>query len=150
MLTQLAASVVAGAVGAAGGGAAEIPILPRTLHITSAAANGGHVLTGRANGGNAGNGLEQWTGFITQEQAPAFFDTVCNYQSYLAEVHPQRGYVFDQFSSYHAGCSYLTGFFNWPGWDGIYVVEDTRFRCKFISDTTAAGDDFQVIGDLTD
>lgn len=119
-------------------------------HTVQAMANGGHILIGRGSeyeGTGAYRGLEYWSAFRTSETTP-FWDTVCNYQSYMAEIGPDGWTYFTQYSSRRSGCSYLIGYFDWPNWTSWYR-EDTRFRAKWDSDNTIGGD-WQVIGDLRD
>lgn len=121
-----------------------------TGHSVRTWANGGHVLQAIGDeheGTGSSAGLEYWSGFRTSESTP-FWDTVCNYRSYLAEIGPDGRTYFTQYSSRHSGCSLLIGFFDWPGWSSWYR-EDTRFRAKWDSDNTIGGD-WQVIGDLKD
>ncbi|HEX7096141.1 MAG TPA: hypothetical protein VF183_09670 [Acidimicrobiales bacterium] len=77
------------AAASAGAAAAAVVASPAhaTFHSTTALANGGHVLGFSANETEVGSGLEYWDEFRTQEAAP-LWDTVCNWQSFLAERHP--------------------------------------------------------------
>lgn len=122
-----------------------------TTHSVRTTANGGHVLQAVGSeheGTGAYAGLEYWQDIRTTETTP-WWDTVCNYQSYLAEIAPDgRTYRFTQYSSRHSGCSFLIGYFDWPGWESWYQ-EDTRLRAKWDSDNTVNGD-WQTIGDLRD
>lgn len=139
---------VLGALAAGGVAPLLLPgVAAATPHQVQTLANGGHVLIFRADETEVGGGLEHWSNFRTSETAPVG-DTVCNYQSYLAEQHPRYGWIFDQYSSRHRSCSFMLAFFDWPNWEANYV-EDTRFRGKWRSDNTVGGN-WQTIGDLKD
>jgi hypothetical protein len=121
-----------------------------TSHSVRTWANGGHVLQGSGSeyeGSGSTAGLEYWYDLRTSESTQ-WWDTVCNYQSYLAEIGPSGSVYFTQYSSRHSGCTLLFGLFHWPNWESWYL-EDTKFRCKWDSDDTVDGA-WQVIGDLRD
>jgi hypothetical protein len=129
---------------------ADVPPAFATTHSVRTSANGNHLLQGVGSeheGSGAYAGLEYWEDFRTSESTP-FYDTVCNYQSYMAEIGPDGRTYFTQYSSRHSGCSFMFAFFDWPNWEAWYR-EDTRFRAKWDSDNTINGD-WQVIGDLRD
>lgn len=110
--------------------------------------NGAHFAWARGDATNQGNGLEFWRDLAIYETSP-LWDTVCNYQAYMAEYAPDgHTLIWSEFTNRHGGCSWQLGLFNFPHWEANYR-EDTRFRCKWFSDNTPA-DNWIALGDLKD
>ena len=116
-------------------------------HSVQTLVNGGHHLILQGDEHEVGSGLEHWFNIRSSETAP-IFDTVCSYQGWMGEIHPGGQLVFTEYSSHHKGCSWLIGFFDWPGWDSNYP-ENVHLRGKWKSDNTPASD-WWTIGDLRD
>ena len=136
-----------GAAAAAGSVLLQPGVAWAANHAVSTPINGAHVLIAQGSENEVGNGLEHWFNLRSSETTPVW-DTVCNYQGWMGEIHPGGQLVFTEYSSHHKGCSFLIGYFDWPGWDSNYP-ENVHLRAKWTSDNTPGGD-WWTIGDLSD
>lgn len=145
--TDAAAVLAGGILGAAAVTAAPAAAWPDTPWTASTAkvVNGNHVIQAQATFDDLPAGLLDVDNVRSAESTP-LWDTICAWQGYVAEVHEGVGTVFDEYSGFHGGCSFVLAVVQWEGW--VFAMPETAvLRAKWRSDATPQGA-WTLIGDI--